>query len=84
MRSSLDLGPRTEFDLTLRYVGALSQPAVPSYTALDLRLGWQLSSNVDLSIAGQNLLGSGHGEFTDVATRTDFKRAVFLKLQCRL
>jgi len=57
---------------------------VPSYTALDLRLGWQLSSNVDLSIAAQNLLGSGHGEFTDVATRTDFKRAVFLKLQCRL
>jgi len=84
LRSSLDLGPRTEFDLTLRYVGALSQPVVPSYTALDLRLGWQLSSKVDLSIAGQNLLGGGHGEFTDVATRTDFKRAVFMKLECRL
>jgi iron complex outermembrane recepter protein len=65
-------------------VGALSQPVVPSYTALDLRLGWQLRSNVDLSIAGQNLLDGGHGEFTNVATRTDFKRAVFLKLQCRL
>jgi iron complex outermembrane receptor protein len=80
LRSSLDIGPQTQFDATLRYVGALSQPAVPSYTALDLRLGWQLRSNVSLSIAGQNLLGSGHGEFTDVATRTDFKRAVFLKL----
>jgi hypothetical protein len=57
---------------------------VPSYTALDLRVGWQLSSNLDLSLLGQNLLGGGHGEFTDVATRTDFKGAVFLKLLCRL
>jgi iron complex outermembrane receptor protein len=84
LRSTLDLGPRTEFDVTLRYVGALSQPVVPSYTALDLRVGWHLRSNLDLSLAGQNLLGAGHGEFTNVATRTDFKRAVFLKLLCRL
>jgi iron complex outermembrane receptor protein len=83
LRSSLDLGPRTQFDLTWRYVGELSQPAVPSYTALDLRLGWRPRPNIDLSIAGQNLLGAGHGEFTDVTTRTDFKRAVFLKLEYR-
>src|SRR5258708_15041619 len=84
LRSTLELGPRTEFDVTLRYVGALSQPVVPSYTALDVRVGWQLRSNLDLSLAGQNLLGAGHGEFTDVATRTDFKRAVFFELLCRL
>ena len=84
LRSTLDLGPQTEFDLTLRYVGPLSQPVVPGYTALDLRVGWQLRSNLDLSLSGENLLGSGHGEFTDVATRTDFKRTVFLKLLCRL
>jgi iron complex outermembrane recepter protein len=84
LRSSLDLGPRTELDLTLRYVDALAQPVVPSYTALDLRLGWRLRSNVDLSIVGQNLLGAGHGEFTDVTTRTDFKRAVFVKVVCKL
>jgi iron complex outermembrane recepter protein len=83
LRSSLDIGPRTQFDATLRYVGALAYPAVPSYTALDLRVGWQLRPNIDLSIAGQNLLGSGHGEFTDIATRTDVKRAVFVKLECR-
>jgi len=83
LRSSLDIGPRTQFDVTWRYVGALSQPAVPSYTALDLRLGWRPRPNIDVSIAGQNLLGGGHGEFTDVTTRTDFKRAVFLKLEYR-
>ncbi len=83
LRSSLDIGPQAQFDATLRYVGALSQPAVPSYTALDLRLGWRLRPNIDLSIAGQNLLGGGHAEFTEVAMRTDFKRAVFLKLEYR-
>ena len=84
LRSSLNLGARTEFDLTLRYVGALAQPVVPSYTAMDLRLGWQVRSNIDLSIVGQNLLDAGHGEFTDVTTRTDFRRAVFVKVTCRL
>jgi iron complex outermembrane receptor protein len=83
VRSSLDVGSRTQFDVTLRYVGALAQPAVPSYTALDLRLGWKLRPNADLSIAGQNLLGSGHGEFTDITTRTDITRAVFVKLVYR-
>jgi len=83
LRSSLDIGPQAQFDATLRYVGALPQPAVPSYTALDLRLGWRLRPNIDLSIAGQNLLGGGHAEFTEDATRTDFKRAVFLKLEYR-
>ena len=33
-------------------------------------LGWRPRPNIDLSIAGQNLLGAGHGEFTDVTTRT--------------
>jgi iron complex outermembrane receptor protein len=83
-RSSLDIGPRTQVDATLRYVGALSQPAVPSYTALDLRVGWQLTPKVELSVAGQNLLGNGHGEFTDVATRTEIKRSVFAKVECRI
>ncbi|HWJ36582.1 MAG TPA: TonB-dependent receptor [Steroidobacteraceae bacterium] len=84
LRSSLDVGARTQVDVTLRYMGALSLPVVPSYTALDLRLGWQPNPKVDLSITGQNLLGKGHGEFTDVATRTDVKRSVFAKVEIRL
>jgi iron complex outermembrane receptor protein len=84
LRSSADIGARTQLDVTLRYVGALAQPAVPSYTALDLRLGWHPNPQTELSITGQNLLGSGHGEFTDVATRTEVKRSVFAKVEFRL
>lgn len=77
LRSALDLGRQVELDLTLRHVSALTLPAVPAYTALDLRLGWRPTPRLELSLVGQNLAGSGHGEFGDVSTRTEFKRALF-------
>jgi iron complex outermembrane receptor protein len=83
LRSSLDLGPQTEFDLILRHVARLSNPDVPRYTALDMRLGWRPRPGVELSLSGQNLLGDGHGEFGDVSTRTQFKRALFAKAEWR-
>jgi iron complex outermembrane recepter protein len=56
---------------------------VPAYTALDMRWGWQVSEGVSLAVTGQNLLDPGHGEFTDVATRTEIGRAVFVELTAR-
>jgi iron complex outermembrane receptor protein len=83
LRSSHDLGSQTELDLILRSVARLPNPAVPAYTALGLRLAWRPQPGVELSLTGQNLLGSGHGEFTDVATRTQFERALFAKAEWR-
>lgn len=83
LRSSLDLGSQTELDLILRSVARLTNPAVPSYTALGLRLGWRPNPGLELSLSGQNLLGSGHGEFTDVATRAQLERALFAKVEWR-
>ena len=83
LRSSLDIGPRAELDVTARYVSALSFPDVPSYTAVDVRLGWQVSGNAELSVTGRNLFDPGHGEFTDIATRTEFGRTVFVELTAR-
>jgi iron complex outermembrane receptor protein len=83
LRSSLDLSAQTEVDLILRHVARLSSPEVPRYTALDLRLGWRPRSDVELSLTGQNLLDGGHGEFTDVSTRTQFERALFAKVEWR-
>lgn len=83
VRSSLDLNARTQLDLTFRRIGALALPAVPAYSALDLRLGWQLRQDADLSITGQDLLGGHHGEFTSVATRSAFGPAVLVRLTWR-
>jgi len=80
LRSSHDLSARSEIDLSMRYVSALSAPAVPSYLAADLRWAWRPREGTELSITGQNLLGPRHGEFTPVETRSAFGRAVFVKL----
>jgi iron complex outermembrane receptor protein len=83
LRSSLDLPHQTELDITARHVARLGSPYVPAYTAVDARLAWRPREALELSIAGQNLFASGHGEFTDRATRTQFDRAVFVELVSR-
>ncbi|WP_310734505.1 TonB-dependent receptor plug domain-containing protein [Azohydromonas caseinilytica] len=80
LRSQLDLPRRTEFDLTLRGVSALADPAVPAYVALDLRLGWRPRPGLEWSLAVQNALGGGHGEFGQLRTRSEIGRSVFLQL----
>jgi iron complex outermembrane receptor protein len=80
LRSSFDLPHQVELDLNLRHVSALSNPDVPAYTAFGCRLAWQASKNLELSVTGQNLGATGHGEFTDVATRTELGRTVYFKV----
>jgi hypothetical protein len=38
---------------------------------------------VELSVTGQNLFDKGHGEFTDISTRTEIGRGVFVNLVSR-
>jgi iron complex outermembrane recepter protein len=83
LRSSLDLPHQMEFDVTARYVSELPLPNVPSYLAMDMRWGWRPRRDLEFSITGQNLLGPPHGEFTAVATRTAFSRAVFADMLLR-
>ncbi|MES2296468.1 MAG: TonB-dependent receptor [Pseudomonadota bacterium] len=83
LRSSLDLSDNLELDATLRHVGALPKPTVPSYTALDLRLGWQLDKHLDLSLMAQNLLAADHVEFGPPATRSLYQRSLVGRLTWR-
>ena len=83
LRSSFDLPRQMELDVTARYVSELALPNVPSYLAVDMRWGWRPRRDLEISITGQNLLGPPHGEFTAVATRTAFSRAVFAELLLR-
>jgi iron complex outermembrane receptor protein len=78
LRSSLDLPHQCEFDLTARRVSALASPAVPAYSAVDLRIGWKPHPGAEISITGRNLFGKGHGEFTDISTRTEIGQSVFI------
>jgi iron complex outermembrane receptor protein len=62
MRSYLDLPARGELDAMFRFVGALPQPKVARYAELTLRIGWGHEGPMELSLTGDNLLHSRHGE----------------------
>ena len=80
LHSSHDLGRGHEVDVMLRRVGALARPAVPPYTAVDLRYGWRVRPGLELSVIGQNLLDPAHAEFGNPATRSEYERALAVRI----
>lgn len=80
IRSSYDLGGGHEFDVALRHVGALPRPAVPAYTAVDVRYGWRVRPGLDLSLIAQNLFDARHAEWGAAATRSEYERALAVRL----
>jgi iron complex outermembrane receptor protein len=84
LRSAFDITPRHEFDVMVRHIGALPDPGVPAYTAVDARLAWRPRRDLELSVTLNNLLDAKHPEFGTPATRSEFERSVFLKMLWRL
>jgi iron complex outermembrane receptor protein len=83
LRSSMNLAPNVEFDVALRSIGGISVGDVPSYTALDARIGWAITKGIALSVSGFNLLDRKHPEFGNATTRSEFKRNVYLEMSWR-
>ena len=84
LRSSHNLTDKHELDILARRIGALPNPDVPAYTAVDVRLGWRPIRDVELSLTLQNLFDPGHPEFGAPATRSEYQRGAFLKLSWRI
>ncbi len=68
LRSLFNLTNEIEIDAWGRYVDELfiDQRVIPAYISLDLRLGWQPTKDLELSLSGQNLLDNQHPEFSDI------------------
>ncbi len=83
LRSSMDLSHDVELDLWARYVDSLPSQDIGSYITLDIRLGWELSRDLELSICGKNLLDSQHPEFESEiveTTPTEVERSIYGKI----
>ena len=80
-RLAVDLAPTQELDLMVRHIGALPAPALPAYTAVDLRWGWRAGPRVDVDLIGQNLFDPSHPEFGDVRRRAELPRQFQLRLR---
>jgi iron complex outermembrane receptor protein len=77
LRSLWDLSAKWDLDATLRAVSRITNQAVPGYAELDLRLGWQATPALQLSLSGQNLLHAQHAEFNPPGSRRDLQRGVY-------
>ena len=78
LRSYMNGGP-FEFDVFLRGVGALPQPAVEAYSEMDARLGWRVRPGWDLSLIGTNLLSPRHLEFIAGTSPELYERALTVR-----
>ncbi len=64
VHSYMDVAPNVQLYIALRQVAALSDVGVPAYFEADLRLAWRVRPNLELSIAGYNLVHAHHAEAT--------------------
>jgi len=82
LRSYLDLPKSMELDTVLIYVDCVPLYDIPSYWRLDLRLGWGLHNNRELSLGGTNLLSTHHREFGAKMSEvpTEVERSLYLNL----
>jgi len=83
LASSMNLPRRMTFDATLRYVGALPDPALAHYYELDARFAWRPSKALELSVSGVNLLHERHYELP-VPFGEQITRSVMAEVRWRL
>lgn len=62
VHSYMDLLRNVELYVGLRQVASLSDVGVPSYFEADVRIGWQVTPKLELSLAGLNLVHARHAE----------------------
>jgi iron complex outermembrane receptor protein len=91
LRSSMDLPGNLELDPAFRWVDSFIYNVngvpgtVPSYAELDVRLGWHVAQNVELSVTGQSLLHDHHSEYviSGSSPQEQIQRNVYGKLTCQ-
>lgn len=74
LRSQINPTDDIDIDIALRRVDDLPRPAIPAYTELDARLAWRVGPNIELAVAGFNLLHKRHAENRD--RRAEVRRRV--------
>jgi iron complex outermembrane recepter protein len=83
LRSFMDLPWNLQLDLTGRYVDALPSPRIPSYIALNARLSWRPTHDLEISINAENIFDDRHPEFNASVVgeqQTEVERAVYGKI----
>jgi iron complex outermembrane recepter protein len=90
VHSSMNLAHGITLDLYLRKIGILPEPASPTYTEFDGRIGWAVSPSLEVSLTGANLFQPNHLEFGTTsaplqlgATGVETGRSVYAQVRFR-
>lgn len=76
VRSQINPADGVDLNLAFRRVSALPNPKVPGYAELDARIAWRIARNVELSVAGLNLLHDRHRENADSTPPAEVRRSL--------
>jgi iron complex outermembrane receptor protein len=86
LHSRMDFGRHWEVDAAVRFVDELPDFQIDSYLAMDVRVAWKPTGNLEIALVGQNLLDDRHPEFTSslVGTQsTEVESSVYARLTLR-
>jgi iron complex outermembrane receptor protein len=85
LRSSLALRSTVDWDTSVNFVGSLTDQQAPAYTRVDTQVRWRIREHLEIAIAGQNLLGARHTEFSEAyeVNYTQVQRDVLGKITWR-
>ena len=84
LRLSADVTRKINFDVIVRGVSALPAPHVPGYTEVDARLAYFPSDEIEIAIAGRDLIDRQHPEFgAPGPQREEIQRSVFAEIRWR-
>jgi iron complex outermembrane receptor protein len=83
LRSSMNLGHHLLLDSGLRAVDGLETPSTASYVEADARLGWTVSDQLELFVAGSNLLHRTHAESNDPGRGQLAERSAYVGTRLR-
>jgi iron complex outermembrane receptor protein len=84
LRSAFSPVRELELSGAFRWLDDLPAQGVDAYAELDARLAYSPTSNLEISVAGRNLLHAHHAEFRgDAPTPSEIERAVLATLRVR-
>jgi iron complex outermembrane receptor protein len=82
-RSSMDLTDRLQLDVGVRAQDDLNETHIGGYVEAEARLGYRLLDNVELYVAGSNLLHRAHAESNDPGRAQLNERSIHLGTRLR-
>jgi iron complex outermembrane receptor protein len=83
LRISYAFNSNIQWSTWLRNVSSIKVHNIDEFTTMDSKISWQVGSNMEIALIGQNLLQSSHAEFETTfieTTPVEVERGIYAKI----